>query len=304
MKDLRDKTAFITGGASGLGLGMAKAFLERGMAVAIADIMPDHLAAAKAELGAGARCHFIRLDVTDRAAFAKAASEAEAALGPVSVLCNNAGVGLLGGSQNVTYADWDWVLSVNLGGVVNGLQTFLPRLLERGEGHVVNTCSIGGILPGPGGLAYLTAKTAILGLSEALLCDVRDSGVGVTAIMLGPTASNIHQVSRQRAVAFADAAMTTAEVSAMDAPIIAGGKDPLDVGRMVVTAIERNQLHLFTHPEFRHSVQQRLAAVMSAFGPDDGSPPATESYGFPTFNPLFAEILAAGGTYAIAKEGS
>jgi len=302
VKDLKGKTAFITGGASGLGLGMAKAFIARGMAVAIADIMPEHLEAARAELGAAAQCHFIRLDVTDREAFARAAEEAEAALGPVSVLCNNAGVGLLGASQQVSYADWDWVLSVNLGGVINGVQTFLPRLLERGEGHIVNTCSIGGILPGPGGIAYLTAKAGVLGLSESLLCEVRDAGIGVTAVLLGPTASNIHKVSRQRAVAFAEAALESADAEATDAPIIMGGMDPLDGGRQVVAAIERNQLYLFTHAEFRHAVQQRFDAIMSAFGADDGSPPATESFGFPTFNPLFAEIIEASRTDPRSEE--
>jgi NAD(P)-dependent dehydrogenase (short-subunit alcohol dehydrogenase family) len=292
MKSLEGRTAFITGGASGLGLGMAKAFIERGISVAIADIMPDHLEAARAELGEAAKCRFIQLDVTDRETFARAADEAEAALGPVSILCNNAGVGLLGRSQDASYDDWDWVLSVNLGGVVNGVQTFLPRMLARRDGHIVNTSSIGGILPGPGGAAYLTAKAGVLGLSEALLCDVRGEGIGVTVVLPGPTASNIHRVSSQRAL-FSGEATDTAAAEATDAPIIVGGLDPLDAGRQVLAAVERNQLYLFTHPEFRHAVQQRFDAVMSTFGPDDGSRPATESYGFPTFNPLFAEIIAA-----------
>lgn len=294
MMELTGAAAFITGGASGLGLGMAKAFIERGISVAIADIMPQHLEAARVELGEAAPCCFIRLDVTDREGFARAADEAEAALGPISILCNNAGVGMLGSSQEATYVDWDWVTSVNLGGVFNGIHTFLPRMLARGRGHIVNTSSIGGILPGPGAAAYLAAKAGVIGLSEALLCDVRNAGIGVTVILLGPTASNIHKVSSQRALALCDGLSDAAAADAMDAPIIAGGMDPLEGGRQVLAAIERNQLYLFTHPEFRHAVQQRFDAVMSAFGPDDGSPPATHSYGFPTFNPLFAEIAAAG----------
>jgi NAD(P)-dependent dehydrogenase (short-subunit alcohol dehydrogenase family) len=295
MKDLAGRVAFITGGGSGLGLGMARAFIEQGIAVAIADIMPDHLASARVALGETGRCHFIQLDVTNRAAFARAADEAEALLGPVSILCNNAGVGMLGSTQTTGYVDWDWVMSVNLGGVINGIQTFLPRMRTRGEGHIVNTSSIGGILPGPGGVAYLTAKAAVLGLSEAMLCDVRGEGIGVTVILLGPTASNIHKVAKQRPKLYSDSGLAAFEVEFGEKPIIAGGMDPLEGGRQVLKAIERDQLYLFTHPEFRHAVQQRFSAIMTAFGPDTGEPAATESHGFPTFNPLFAEIIANSG---------
>ena len=292
MKDIAGRTAFVTGGASGLGLGMAQALIDRGAAVAIADIMPDHLEAARAELGKSRQCHFIQLDVTDRAGFARAADEADAQWGPVSILCNNAGVGMLGSTQTTGYADWDWVTSVNLGGVINGIQTFLPRMQARGEGHIVNTSSIGAVLPGPGGVAYLTAKAAVLGLSEAMLCDVRGDGIGVTVVLLGPTASNIHKVAKQRPKHYADSGLAVFEVESGDKPIIVGGMDPLEAGRKVAEAIERDQLYLFTHPEFRHAIQQRFSAIMTAFGPDKGEPVATESYGFPTFNPLFAEIIA------------
>ena len=296
MQDLAGRTAFITGGASGLGLGMARAFVERGIAVAIADVMQDHLEAARTALGPAARCHFIHLDVTDRDAFVQAADEAEAALGPVSILCNNAGVGMLGSTQATGHVDWDWVMSVNLGGVINGVQTFVPRMRARGEGHIVNTSSIGGILPGPGGAAYLTSKAAVLGLSEAMLCDLRAEGIGVTVILLGPTASNIHKVAKQRPLAYADTELAAYETELAGKPLISGGMDPVAGGRMVVHAIERDQLYLFTHPEFRHAVQQRFDAIMTAFGPDTGAPAASHSYGFPTFNPLFAEIIAASET--------
>ena len=293
MMDLAGRTAFITGGASGLGLGMARAFAEAGISVAVADIMPEHLDTARAVLGESVPCHFICLDVTDRDAFARAADEAEAALGQVSILCNNAGVGLLGAAQDTHPQDWDWLLRVNLTGVFNGVHTFLPRLLARAEGHIVNTASIGGVLPGPGALAYLTAKAGVIGLSEALCCDVRGAGIGVSVILLGPTASNIHKVSKQRSAAFAEIEPTADELAIMDKPLIVGGMDPLEAGRTVLAGIADNQLYLFTHPEFRHAVGQRFAAIMSAFGPDDGGPPATESWGFPTLNTLFAEILAA-----------
>lgn len=285
--------AFITGGASGLGLGMAKAFLERGIAVAVTDVMPDHLDAARAELAGAGQCHFIQLDVTDRAAFARAADEAEDVLGPISVLCNNAGVGALGAIQDSDYRDWDWVMNVNFGGALNGVQTFLPRMRARGGGHIVNTASIGAVLPGPGGAAYLTSKAAVLGLSETLYCDMHAQGIGVTAILLGPTASNIHKVSKQRPPAYAGTALAEQEVESGDAPLLMAGMPPIDAGRMVVDAIEADQLYLFTHRAFRHGVQQRLDAIMSGFGPDAGGPPETHCYGFPTMNPVFGEIVAA-----------
>ena len=292
MKDIAGRTAFITGGASGIGLGMAQAFVAAGANVAIADVRPDHLDAAKAALPGNARVHMLRLDVTDRDGFARAANEAEAALGPVSILCNNAGVGMLGDIQSTAYADWDWILSVNIGGVINGMQTFLPRMLVRGDGHIVNTSSIGGILPGPGGAAYLTSKAAIVGLSEAACCDLRDRGIGVTVVLPGPTASNIHKVAELRPAAYADSGLASVEAALADKPLITGGMDPLESGKMVLEAIKSNQLYLFTHREFRHAVQQRFDAVMTGFGPDSGEPPASDSYGFPTFNPLFAEIIA------------
>lgn len=293
MRDLEGRTAFVTGGAGGIGLGMVRALAEKGVSVAIADITPKYIAETREQLAGQGNFHFLHLDVTDRDGFARAADEAESALGPVSILCNNAGVGVLGDIQSTAYADWDWTVSVNIGGVVNGMQTFLPRLLARGEGHIVNTSSIGGILPGPGGAAYLASKAAILGLSEAACCDLRGTGVGVTVVLPGPTSSNIHKVAELRPAAYAETGLAEVEQRLAANPIALGGMDPLESGRMVVEAIERNHLYLFTHKAFRHALQQRFDAVMTAFGPDMGGAPATESYGFPTFNPLFADIIAA-----------
>jgi NAD(P)-dependent dehydrogenase (short-subunit alcohol dehydrogenase family) len=134
MQDLPGKSAFVTGGASGIGLGIAKALLGAGMNVVIADIRDDHLAAATAELGAPGRVLALKLDVTDRAAYARAADAAEARFGKLHILCNNAGVGLVGPTELATFADWDWVLGVNLGGTVNGIVTLLPRIQRHGEG--------------------------------------------------------------------------------------------------------------------------------------------------------------------------
>ena len=134
MQDLPGKTAFVTGGASGIGLGIAKALLGAGMNVTIADIRQDHLDQAVAELEGGDSVLALRLDVTDRAAFAAAADAVEARFGKIHLLVNNAGVAVVGPTELATFADWDWVMGVNLGGVINGVVTMLPRILRHGEG--------------------------------------------------------------------------------------------------------------------------------------------------------------------------
>jgi len=142
MRDVAGKTAFITGGGSGVGFGMAKAFTAAGMNVVIADLRQDHLDEAMRGLSS-AQAHPIRVDVTDRAAMAAAADETERVFGKVHVLCNNAGINLFNDIGEASYDDWDWILGVNLGGVVNGIQSFVPRIKAHGEGgHVVNTASM------------------------------------------------------------------------------------------------------------------------------------------------------------------
>lgn len=291
--DYSDATAFITGGASGIGLGMARAFAAAGIRVAIADIRADHLDTARTLFPHDAPVHFLPLDVTDRDAYVRAADEAEAVLGPVSIVCNNAGVGLLGRAQDSRYADWDWAMAVNVGGVINGVQTFLPRMLGRGPGHIVNTSSIGAMLPMPGGAAYVTSKAAIIGLSEALHSDLHDDDIGVTLLIPGPTATNIHQVKRLRPQSFADTGFAGLEAQLDEKPLFDGGLDPLETGRMVLDAIAARQLYLFTHADFREGVAQRLAAIMTGFqGLAQSSEDFESRYGFPAYNRLLADIAA------------
>ena len=152
MKHVEGKVAFITGGASGIGFGMAQVFLKSGMKVIIADVLQERLDEAARILAASTNrdYHFIKVDVTDRKAMAAAADEAERVFGKVHVLCNNAGVYGNLPIESATYEDWDWVLGTNLGGVVNGLVSFLPKIIAHGEGgHIVNTSSMAGLYSAP-----------------------------------------------------------------------------------------------------------------------------------------------------------
>lgn len=292
MKDVRNRTAFVTGGASGIGLGMAHAFLRAGMRVAIADVRADALQGALAQLNGGEQVHAVQLDVTDRQAMAVAADEVARVFGPVHVLCNNAGVGMLGSLASMTYADWDWCLSVNLGGVVNGIQTFLPRMRAHGEGaHIVNTSSIGVVSPGPSGAAYLSAKAAIMVLSECLKIETAEQNIGVTVLIPGPTRSNINRVGELRPAQFQDTGLRDVEEQLARKPLFDNGLDPRQVGEMVLDAVQRDLLYVFTHNEFKNGVAQRFEAILQAFPRGPVDPERAKRFGFPLVHPQYAEIL-------------
>ncbi|GGX95852.1 SDR family NAD(P)-dependent oxidoreductase [Massilia dura] len=264
MKDLNGKVAFVTGGASGIGLGLVRAFLNQGMNVVVADIRDDHLEEATQLLYEhGSHCHFMRLDVADRTAMAAAADEAERVFGKVHILCNNAGVGSHLPMDIATYADWDWTLGVNLGGVINGIVSFLPRLLRHGEGgHIVNTSSMAGLTPLPswGGI-YSTSKFAVRGLSDSLRLTLGPRGIGVTTLCPGLTRSNIRESEKVRPPALAS---NTAD-GAPEGSFAHTGMDPQELGEAVVRAIKRNDGYVLAHGENRASVQAEFDEVMSYF---------------------------------------
>jgi NAD(P)-dependent dehydrogenase (short-subunit alcohol dehydrogenase family) len=292
MDNVEGKVAFVTGGASGIGFGMARVFLRNGMKVVIADIRQDHLDAAAAALKGSNAVHFIKLDVTDRAAMAAAADEAERVFGKVHVLCNNAGIGILGGSKTATYDDWDWGMGVNLGGVINGVQTFVPRIRKHGEGgHIVNTSSMAGVLPGAGATIYVTAKAAVLGLSECLKAELASDGIGVTALCPGPITTNIQEVAKLRPAQYRNSGLGEREADLMKRVPSPVWMDPIEVGEMVLDAIRRDLMFVFTHNEFKEGVAQRFAATLNAFPRGPADEEKAKRFGFPTSNPLYAEIL-------------
>ena len=277
MRDLAGKTAFITGGASGLGLAMAHSFCAAGMKVAIADIEPAALQKAEAQLRpSNAEVLALQLDVTDRAAMAQAADRTEQAFGKVHVVCNNAGVAVAGTVDGMTYADWDWVVGVNLQGVINGVQTFLERIKSHGEGgHFVNTASVAGLLPFPGLSVYNTAKYAVLGLSEAMRIDLAAHGIGVSVLCPGVVNTNIFDSGRNRPAALqSDASegsvdlaeqLPDDEQSARIQALLANALEPSVIGDMVLHAIQEDEPYIFSHPEFAEMAVARHQDMLSAF---------------------------------------
>jgi NAD(P)-dependent dehydrogenase (short-subunit alcohol dehydrogenase family) len=272
MRDVEGRVAFITGGGSGVGLGMAKAFVAAGMRVAIADIRADHLEAATAELDGDV--YAIRLDVTDREAVARAADETERALGKVHVLCNNAGINLFNDIADATYQDWDWVLGVNLGGVVNGVVTFVPRIKAHGDGgHIVNTASMAAFVAGPGAGIYTTAKFAVHGLSDALRWSLLPYGIGVSMVCPGLVKSKIYESDLVRPAELStDVTPADEEFMRILPGLHDAGMDPDEVGEKVLRGIRRNDFYVFTHPDHREELQGIFEETLAAF-PDEPVPP-------------------------------
>lgn len=269
MKDLAGRTAFITGGASGIGLGIAGACVDAGMKVVLADLRQDHIDAALAGFarhGRSQQVHAIRLDVTDRAAMAAAADETARVFGKLHLLVNNAGIGISGPFDGITYADWDFGLAVNLGGVINGLQTFLPRLLAHGEGgHIVNTSSLQAFVPMPANfIVYVAAKAAVVGISETLRPHLAPKHIGVSVLCPGPVRTNIHELKDNRPPQFAAGeAFRQAAENPMKLQL-PGMMEPAEVGALVLRAVLDDAPYIITHGEWRDAADSLHAARRAA----------------------------------------
>lgn len=267
MKDVRGKVAFITGGGSGVGLGMAKVFTDAGMKVVIADVRQDHLDAAGREL-TGRDIHAIRLDVSDRAAMEQAAVESERVFGKVHIVCNNAGINLFNDIGDAKYSDWEWVLGVNLGGVINGVQTFVPRIKAHREGgHIVNTASMAAFLAGPGAGIYTCSKFAVRGLTEALRYSLAPHGIGVSVLCPGLVKSAIHESERIRPENLQGTA-TNPQFLARLAELHQIGMPPEEVAAKVLRGIQRNDLYIFSHAEFKDELREIFDGILAAL-PDE-----------------------------------
>jgi NAD(P)-dependent dehydrogenase (short-subunit alcohol dehydrogenase family) len=275
MKDVTGKVAFITGGASGIGLGMARAFVRAGMRVVIADMSRRNLDQAVSDLsGDKTRVHAISLDVTDRKAMAAAAEEAERVFGKVHVLCPNAGLGDIGYLKDTTYDDWDWIMGVTFGGVVNAVTTFLPRMRAHGEaGHIVSTSSMGGVAPVNHGGVYCVAKNAVIGMMEALRMELAGSPIGVSVLCPGMTRTNIRATVSLRPEKFRNTGYTYKP--RVPPPAAAGtsanpmqvAMDPDEVGEKVLRGIRRNDLYILTHSEFGDIIREHFEEILRAMPP-------------------------------------
>jgi NAD(P)-dependent dehydrogenase (short-subunit alcohol dehydrogenase family) len=263
--DVRGKVAFITGAASGIGLGMAHAFAGAGMKVAMADIDAEGLETAAADLRAsGASVLALPLDVTDRPGWASAADRAEADLGPVQLLCNNAGVSALGMKiETIEPSLWDKVVDINLGSVFNGVHTFAARLRAAGGGHVVNTASLAGLSATASGIgAYAATKFAVVGLSEVLRAELAPDGIGVSVLCPGPVRSRLWRTSRHiRGLPDTDVPPPESLLGSASPD----GLDPFVLGRRVLDAVQANEFYVITHAEPRAGVVLRHEQIMAAF---------------------------------------
>jgi NAD(P)-dependent dehydrogenase (short-subunit alcohol dehydrogenase family) len=250
------KHAFITGGASGIGLGTADALAARGIAVTIADI--DQAALGAAVAGRGGRFRGQPLDVRDREGWARAKAEAEAAFGPVDILVNNAGIGPDGAEiADLSYESFDRIVGINLVGVFNGVATFAADLRARGRGHIVNTASVAGLFASaPGVSAYAVAKYGVVAMSETLRGEMAPHGVGVSVLCPGFVATNI----------IANTARISGVETDYDGDMEPGtGMSPAQAGSIVADGIAANRLYILTHPEMWPVVAARHAAIAADF---------------------------------------
>ena len=271
MREFKGKTAFVTGGASGIGLAMARAFAERSMNVMVADVEPGALDAALKELHPyGNRVRGIPCDVADPDSVERAAQAAFAAFGKVHVLCNNAGVAAGGGIDTISVDNWRWVVDVNLMGVVYGVRSFLPHMRAHGEGgHIVNTASMAGMISGLGFSPYHATKFAVVAMSEGLLPQLQPLDIGVSVLCPYFVRTRIGESGRNRQERYGQtprldpngpAAAMVAEIGRQ----IAAGLDPADVAARVLAAIRSGELYIFTHPNMRKFVEARFAAIEAA----------------------------------------
>jgi NAD(P)-dependent dehydrogenase (short-subunit alcohol dehydrogenase family) len=273
MRDLAGKTAFVTGGASGIGFALGRACAEAGMQVMLADIEPGALAAAVENLRAvGADVRGVVCDVADAASVEHAAGATYQAFGKVHVVCNNAGVGGGSGIDNISLDTWRWVLDVNLMGVLHGIRTFLPHIRDHGEGgHFVNTASMAGMNSGLGFSPYSTSKFAVVNMSEGLAMQLAPLGIGVTVLCPGFVRTRIWESGRNRPERYGpartpDPASQGGVLLAHLAELGQSGLDPSQVAAQVLTAIHEDELYVFTHhgAEWRSELADRFTAILAA----------------------------------------
>ncbi len=267
MKDFKDKVAFITGGASGAGFGQAKVFSEAGCKIAIADIRQDHLDEAKAYFkDKKVQVHTIKLDITDRKAYAAAADEVEKVFGsPPQLLFNTAGVNTFGPAEASTYEDFDWVMGVCLGGVINGMITFVPRMIKAGKGgHIATTSSMGGFMGGSTTAPYSAAKAAVNNLMESYYSALKPYGIGVSCLCPGNINSNIGEAVYTRPKHLENTGYNVNEKTInFLRSIHATGIEPVELAKILKKGIEDEVLYVIPVPNPEQMLRGTLERIVN-----------------------------------------
>jgi NAD(P)-dependent dehydrogenase (short-subunit alcohol dehydrogenase family) len=277
MKALAGKVAAVTGAASGLGRAMANAFAAEGMHVALADVDLQNLFQVEKEIRSrGVRALSMQVDVSKAAQVEAFAERVVSELGGVHLVCNNAGVSPLGAVWESTAADWQWILGVNLWGVIHGVRAFAPRLIAQNEGHIVNTASVAGLISPPGSGAYNATKHAVVALSESLHHDLRSRGaaVGVSVLCPAYVPTGISDSERNRPGDLLNAdqpkSQYQTEKEAMLRKAVASGRlSADDVARAVVAAVKEDRFYVLTHPRIKGAIRARMEDILDERPPRD-----------------------------------
>jgi NAD(P)-dependent dehydrogenase (short-subunit alcohol dehydrogenase family) len=280
VKDFKDKVLFVTGGGSGAGFGQAKVFSEAGCKIVVADIRQDHLDTAVAYFRQkNAPVHGIRLDITDRAAYAAAADEVEQVFGtPPQILLNTAGVNTFGPPEASTYEDYDWVIGVCLGGVINGMVTFVPRMIKAGlGGYIATTASMGGFWGGPITAPYSAAKAAVINLMESYQVSLKKYGIGVSVLCPASINSNIHNAGDTRPESLKSTGYLM-DQKAIDTlrTIYESGMDPIDLAKWLKKGMEAEQLYIIPYPEEKEPLRRHFQAIVDSVLPVEADPEGTQ----------------------------
>jgi NAD(P)-dependent dehydrogenase (short-subunit alcohol dehydrogenase family) len=273
MRELRGKVVVVTGGASGIGRALAERFAAEGAKVALADVEPGALDEAAAALrGRGTAVLAVPTDVSKAEQVQALCDRTVAEFGRVDVVCNNAGVAVSGPTWEHTLADWEWVLGVNLWGVIHGVRTFVPVMLRQGgEGHIVNTASVAGLISNPFMSIYNVTKHGVVTLSETLHKELGMLGAPIKVSVLCPgfVQTRILDAERNRPAALQNPGNTVqnTQFEDMARAAIAAGLPPAEAAARVVDAVKNERFYVLTHPEFAPRVRERMEDILEGRNP-------------------------------------